>query len=41
MDMNDTELDNLFEDDFQFKPITKGLGFHHGETHRAQLLLTH
>lgn len=31
MDMNDTELDNLFEDDFQFKPITKGLGFHHGE----------
>lgn len=40
MDLNDTELDNLFEDDFEFKPITKGLGFHHGEKQSEETLDT-
>ncbi|MBC77338.1 MAG: hypothetical protein CME64_15140 [Halobacteriovoraceae bacterium] len=31
MEINDTEIDSLFDDDISFKPITKGLGFHHGE----------
>jgi uncharacterized RDD family membrane protein YckC len=31
------DLDVLFDDDFDFKPITKGLGFHHSVKDKAEV----